>query len=64
MFAEGFSLGAAEAICSPERAKEGGNITLERDHPDAIEVLKGIEALVAKNLVQQTESGEGTGSRA
>ncbi|HET9495153.1 MAG TPA: tetratricopeptide repeat protein [Chloroflexia bacterium] len=53
VFVGGFSLRAAEAVCN-----EAGDITIEVDHPQAIEVLEGLEALVDKNLVRRLDQTE------
>jgi predicted ATPase/DNA-binding CsgD family transcriptional regulator/Tfp pilus assembly protein PilF len=53
VFVGGFSVRVAEAVCN-----EGGDISIEADDPRAIEVLEGLEALVAKSLVRRVEQGE------
>ena len=53
VFAGGFSLRAAEAVCN-----DAGDITIASDHPLAIEVLEGLEGLVDNSLVRRSD-GEG-----
>jgi len=50
VFVGGFALQAAEAVCN-----ERDEVSIGSDHPEAIEVLKGVEALVDKSLVRQVE---------
>jgi non-specific serine/threonine protein kinase len=53
VFVGGCALRAVEAVCN-----EAGDISIEVDHPQAIEILKGLEVLVDKSLVRQVELGE------
>lgn len=58
VFVGGFSLQAAEAVCS-----KSGNVEIEEDDPQAIEVLKELKSLVDKNLVRRLEHTAGEDSR-
>jgi predicted ATPase/DNA-binding CsgD family transcriptional regulator len=53
VFLGGFSLRAAETVCN-----EAGDISIAVDHPQAIEVLEGLEALVYKNLVRRLDQAD------
>jgi non-specific serine/threonine protein kinase len=50
VFVGGFTLRAAEAVCN-----EAGDVSVDEDHPLAIDVLLSMEALVEKNLVYKLE---------
>jgi non-specific serine/threonine protein kinase len=58
VFVGGIFLRAAEAVCN-----DAGEITIAVDHPLAIEVLEGIEALVDKSLLQKLDKGDGRDPR-
>lgn len=53
VFVGGCALQAAEAVCN-----EAGNTNIEVDHPLAIEVLEGIEALIDRSLIRRLEQHE------
>lgn len=53
VFAGGCALRAAEAVCN-----DAGDISIEAEQPQAIEVLKDVETLVESNLLRSLEQGE------
>lgn len=53
VFSGGFAIRAAEDICNEPR-----DISTETDHPHAIAVLTGLEALIDKSLLCRLEQGE------
>jgi non-specific serine/threonine protein kinase len=53
VFVGGWTIRAAEAVCN-----EAGGISIDSEHPSAIEVLDGLQSLVDKSLVHRTERDE------
>ncbi|MFL5734300.1 MAG: ATP-binding protein [Chloroflexia bacterium] len=50
VFVGGFTIPAAEAVCNA-----AGDISIGVDHPQAVEVLEGIQTLVDNNLLRRLE---------